>query len=362
MKLFRFANRPNANANQIPQVRVQTVHLIGPGTLRQRSEHLLFESEKSKQIRVDIEGLHDVLAYGDVRPTSDALLLMQNHGIGFSMLSPNGSNLLAHLTFETSQRALQRLIQFQSFNDARWQLLYAREVVCGKLQSTCNALRHYQRQGKTLERGILQKMERAVESASQADSVEQLRGIEGQGAALWYQQYGALLRPRWKFVTRNRRPPRDPVNALLSLGYMQLYRRCVARLEASGYEPSLGALHEFRPGRMSLACDLMEPLRVSAVDRWVYAMCQQGIVRDNDFASTAETGVRLESDQLAKVLQRFEEAWHQGNFRALLDQALANLRASLRERCSEGNSRTAKLLKQKYLNAGRYTENEAEDW
>lgn len=213
MKLFRFANRPNANANQIPQVRVQTVHLIGPGTLRQRSEHLLFESEKSKQIRVDIEGLHDVLAYGDVRPTSDALLLMQNHGVGFSMLSPNGSNLRAHLTFETSQRALQRLIQFQSFNDARWQLLYAREVVCGKLQSTGNALRHYQRQGKTLERGILQKMERAVESASQADSVQQLRGIEGQGAALWYQQYGALLRPRWKFVTRNRRPPPAPCSA-----------------------------------------------------------------------------------------------------------------------------------------------------
>ena len=92
------------------------------------------------------------------------------------------------------------------------------------------------------------------------------RQCNGVTAAL---RCGQLLRPPWRFVQRVRRPPTDPVNALLSLGYTWVLTRTVARCEAAGLEVNLGGLHDYRPGRPSLACDLMEPLRVPAVDRWV---------------------------------------------------------------------------------------------
>jgi len=319
MKFFNLGSRPKQNPGQIPHVRAATAHLIGPGKLRCEAEHLVFETEGSKQVRLDVEGLRDVMALGNVSFTADAIHLLHRNGISLSLLSSNGTYLRGRLAQDSSDRALSRLLQFQAYEDVVWQLSYARHTVIDKLVSAQTALRHYQRQGKKLTPDILQQFDRSAESARTATTVDQLRGVEGRGAALWFGEYGKLFGVNWKFDGRNRRPPRDPINSLLSLGYMQLYRRCVSRLEASGYEASLGALHEFRPGRMSLACDMMEPLRIPVVDRWVVGLCQQSMVKPGDFETSAKDGVRLKVDRLPEALGRFEEWWHQGLFRHILD-------------------------------------------
>jgi len=345
MKFFNLGIRPKQNPGQIPHVRAATAHLIGPGKLRCQAEHLVFETEGSKQIRLDIEGLKDVLAFGNVSFTADAIRLLHHHGITLSLLNRYGTYLCGSLAQDSSDRALTLLLQFQAYEDTVWQLAYARQTVIDKLASAQASLRHYQRQGKKLTPSIIQQFDLSLESARSASSVEQLRGVEGHAASLWFGEYGKLFGTRWKFDNRNRRPPRDPINSLLSLGYMQLYRRCVSRLEASGYEASLGALHEFRPGRMSLACDLMEPLRIPVVDRWVVGICQQSMVKPHDFDTTAENGVRLKADRLGDILGRFEQWWHQGLFCHILDQQVARFRDSLRERVSSDTSRAAAYLK-----------------
>ena len=97
----------------------------------------------------------------------------------------------------------------------------------------------------------------------------------GRSLCPWFEFFGKLLLPPWQLSRRVRRPPTDPVNALLSLGYTLLLQRTLAACEAVGLDAALGSLHEYHPGRPSLACDLMEPLRVPAVDRWVIALCNQ---------------------------------------------------------------------------------------
>ncbi|TVQ04250.1 MAG: CRISPR-associated endonuclease Cas1 [Planctomycetaceae bacterium] len=349
MKFFKLGSRPANNANQIPQVRAGVAHVIGPGKLRCQSEHLMFETVQGKQLRIDIEGLEEVLAYGSVTPTAEAIHLLHRHGIACTLLDPAGLKVRGRIAIDSSDRVLQRLLQFQAYEDASWQLSMAKGVVVGKLMSTQTAARHYQRQGKKLSTNLVNQFGEVIEAAQAAGSVDQLRGLEGHGAALWFGEFGKLFGSRWKFAGRNRRPPRDPINALLSLGYMQLYRRCTARLEAAGYEASLGALHEFRSGRMNLACDLMEPLRIPVVDRWVVGICQQGIIRPTEFVDGAEGGIRVEPEKLVDVLGRFEEWWHQGMFRHILDEEIAKFRRSLQEHVSQGTTRAAKLLKQRVV-------------
>lgn len=347
MKLFRFATRPQANPTQIPHVRVDAAHLIGPGKLRVDHEHLVFETEQTRQIRIDAEGLTQINAYGEIVLTGAAMRLLEQRSITLTWLNPSGSFVWGRLAHESSDRSLMRLLQFQAWDDELWQRTTARRIVIAKVTSSEAAARHYQRQGKRLEPQLLSKLQSAQQSAITADSVDKLRGIEGNVAAMWYKNYGTLFNKNWRFVSRNRRPALDPINALLSLGYMQLYRRVAAQLEARGYETTLGALHEFRPGRLSLACDLMEPLRIPVVDRWVLAICQQGIVRPHQFTKGQQIGVYLEKDALPGVLGRFEEHWHQGFFLQQLDSIIMEFASSLREHVSAGTSRAASYLKRR---------------
>jgi CRISPR-associated protein Cas1 len=167
------------------------------------------------------------------------------------------------------------------------------------------------------------------DQAAAADNLDVLRGVEGSASKAWFDLLGALLRPPWQFTHRQRRPPPDPVNALLSLGYTWLLTRTVARIEAAGLEVALGALHEYRAGRPSLACDLMEPLRVPAVDRWVVGLCNGGQLGTADFVAE-NGGVRLHSDVFGRILTTWQTHWTDGGHDEGLGELVQGVVAHLR--------------------------------
>jgi CRISPR-associated endonuclease Cas1 len=120
------------------------------------------------------------------------------------------------------------------------------------------------------------------------------------------------------------------VNALLNLGYTRLLQRASARCEAAGLELNLGALHEWRAGRPSLACDVMEPLRVPAVDRWVVALCNQGVVEPGHFVEEGG-GIRLQPGQFGRILCEWERHRSRSAQEAELDGWMARLTTWLRQ-------------------------------
>ncbi|MCM2371064.1 CRISPR-associated endonuclease Cas1, partial [Aporhodopirellula aestuarii] len=352
MRRFLFRQRPDNNVTQVPQVAVGVTHLCGAGRLHKRGNHFEFQTESGRQLRIDAGDLNEIIAYDEVTLTTSAMQLASDSGITVSWMTPGGAYLRGRLSVDQTERSLMRLMQYAAWEDRTWQTLTARQVVSEKLQTVVSATRHYQRQGRTVCKGDLGKIESAIRQCESAD-VAALRGIEGSAAAAWYQRVGIWLPNEWKFSGRNRRPPKDPVNALLSLGYMHLYRRTVARIEAAGYEASLGALHEFRPGRMSMACDLMEPLRIPVVDRFVLGMISRRMVQISDFETRKPTGCRLSSEKLPQVLGRLEEHWHQNFFVQHLDHALQRWSEGLRSRVSESTSRAAAYLKKRATRAAR---------
>jgi CRISPR-associated protein Cas1 len=129
---------------------------------------------------------------------------------------------------------------------------------------------------------------------------------------------------------RRGRPPTDPLNALLSLGYTSLLTRATARAEARGYEIYLGGLQEYRAGRPSLPCDLIEPLRVPAVDRWVLSVCGRSELTPERFTQEEGGGFRLQQGLFGRTLHSWETYWANAGLEQELETWLDRLDACLR--------------------------------
>ncbi|RMD71277.1 MAG: CRISPR-associated endonuclease Cas1 [Gammaproteobacteria bacterium] len=136
------------------------------------------------------------------------------------------------------------------------------------------------------------RIEAAMDRLDDAQDAITLQGLEGTGASAWWSALAERLRAQWGFYGRNRRPPRDPVNALLSLGYTLVAAEMEMAIHAYGLDPALGFLHEVVPGRHTLVLDLMEPLR-AGVDAFVLQSLEGGLLEPADFRCSRRDGCRL---------------------------------------------------------------------
>jgi CRISPR-associated protein Cas1 len=150
-------------------------------------------------------------------------------------------------------------------------------------------------------------MERSEEPDRELD---RLRGLEGTGGRAYFEAFGALIRQdddAFRFDGRNRRPPADPVNALLSFVYALIRHDVTSALEATGLDPQVGFLHRDRPGRPGLALDLMEELRTPLADRLVLTLINRRQVAPDGFRRDETGGVRMDDDTRKAVLVAYQK-------------------------------------------------------
>ena len=169
--------------------------------------------------------------------------------------------------------------------DEATRLLLAQRLIAGKLRAQIRCLEEAQAQRpdirKPLQDGLL-TLQRLLPTLTEATHRDAVLGVEGAGAAAYFAALTTLFPPSLNFTGRNRRSPRDPVNACLSLGYTLLHFEAVRAAYGAGLDPLLGFFHEPAYGRESLACDLIEPLR-PRLDRWVWALFRERRLRSTDF-------------------------------------------------------------------------------
>ena len=183
----------------------------------------------------------------------------------------------------------------------------------GKLHNSIVVLRHYARDYPELYDGLspaIDALQSSVSAVLEAGSLYELLGIEGDSAHRYFSVFGGLLRvgnSESLFSGRSRRPPKDPVNAALSLFYSMLSRELVTACESVGLDPQLGYLHSCRPGRASLALDLIEELRAPYVDRFVLTLFNRKQIDSADFIVDAEGGYSFSERTLKKVLGLWQQ-------------------------------------------------------
>ncbi|NRT58045.1 CRISPR-associated endonuclease Cas1 [Sphaerotilus uruguayifluvii] len=227
------------------------------------------------------------------RLDSGVLLRLAEAGASTVLLSPRTGRRVAIVLGPAHNEAAVRLAQAQRVMDPGWCVAWARAVVQAKLDRQARTLARW-RQARPDARQALTRAERGLAAARTAlaaldpaaapgfEALATLRGLEGQAARAHFAGLAAVLPPALGFAGRNRRPPRDPVNACLSLGYTLLHAEAVSATQAAGLDPLLGFYHRPAFGRESLASDLIEPLRAE-VDAWVAALLRDRTLREDHF-------------------------------------------------------------------------------
>ena len=245
--------------------------------------------------RIGLYGLSGIVVQGDALISASLLREAHDAGVTVTLLSGRGSGKPTHLFPFAGNLLRLRLAQYRCHADIDCRLTVARALVAEKIR---------QQQHWLLAHGTTITMERFVHATEEATNMNSLRGIEGAAAARYFSAWPDLWPQPWHFVNRNRRPPRDPVNALLSLGYTMALHH-IGRLSGlRGLDPLLGCLHEIHPGRPSFPLDLLEPLR-PVVDQWVWEFLGQGAIAPKQFSISPTEGCRLDKEGRTIFFERW---------------------------------------------------------
>ncbi|QDT15059.1 CRISPR-associated endonuclease Cas1 [Alienimonas californiensis] len=312
----------------------RTWHCVGPGRLGTRGPRAVFSPLHGEPVAVRTGRLDLVCCYGTVHLSAAALYRFCQAGTPIALFSADGRRVRGRLLPERPgpSAAGLRDRQFAALADPDRRRELARRFVLDKLAAQGTAARELQKRGKPGATAALHRLRNAWRRANAVDSVNALRGVEGGAAAIWFRLLAATLRPGWSFAKRVRRPPRGPVNALLSLAGTLVVERAAAAAAARGLEVDRGCLHENRPGRPSLACDLAEPLRADAVGRWTLAVCNQGRLSPADFEEHPSHGTRLKPDCFPVALADWETHWAVHDLRERLNGVVTEFVAALGRR------------------------------
>jgi CRISPR-associated protein Cas1 len=234
--------------------------------------------------RVRMAEVDQVLVFGSITLTPAAIGVLLRTDTDTVFLTARG-RYRGRLVGPGGKNVQRRIAQFERFRDERWSLDFARRVVAGKIANQRTLLLRAQREQQRDDlAAAIGAMRRAAEAAQGAATLDELRGAEGQASAAYFGVLGRCLRnSEFTFTGRTRRPPRDPVNALLSFGYTLLLTAMEAAALRAGLDPMLGALHSPEYGRASLALDLIEEFRPLMVDALALRLANRRELRREDF-------------------------------------------------------------------------------
>ncbi|MDO4851064.1 MAG: type I-C CRISPR-associated endonuclease Cas1c [Actinomycetota bacterium] len=271
-------------------------------------ENVVVRQDGQELGRIPLHTLENILCFSRSGASPALMGACASHGISLSFFDVSG-RYLAGVIGEERGNVLLRQAQYAWADDEKRSLEIARFFIVGKLYNSRWVLERYIRDhALRLDvermRAACKRLAQSTVNASQCGSADVLRGIEGDAAAEYFSALGqCVLRNQEVFalVRRTRRPPTDSMNAMLSLFYTVLMRDCASALEGVGLDPYVGFLHVVRPGRKSLALDLMEELRAVIVDRFVLAAVNNRVVNASHF-DVRETGEVLLMPEGRKAL------------------------------------------------------------
>ncbi len=277
-------------------------------------ENVLANRDKEVVARYPLHTLQTIVSFSYAGASPALMGACAEKGIGLAFCTPRG-RFLARVSGENSGNVLLRREQYRVSDDPGRSCAIARDMIFGKLSNSAASIQRTLRdhaprvEGCGLEdaagqiRGLLPQVMGLTD-------LDALRGLEGVGASAYFGVFDHLLLNRKEdffFHGRSRRPPLDRVNAMLSFAYSLLAHDCASALESVGLDAYVGFLHRDRPGRTSLALDLMEELRPCMADRFVLTLVNNRMVRPEDFQVQDSGAVLLTDDGRKKFLKAWQE-------------------------------------------------------
>lgn len=277
------------------------------------NETICVLKDQETLLRVPLLNLEGIISFGYSGASPALMGACAKRGIALSFLGRHGQ-FLARVVGETQGNVLLRKEQYRISDSETRSCLFARSFIFGKMYNHKWVLERARR-----DYALRLDAERLKSASAQIGSLlpnvlacsdlGELRGLEGNAASVYFGEFDQLIlqgKESFKFSGRQRRPPLDPVNALLSFSYTLLAHDCQAACETVGLDSYVGFLHRDRPGRASLALDLMEELRGVFADRFVLTLINRKELSGKDFEITESGAVYLKDDARKKFLMAWQ--------------------------------------------------------
>ncbi len=280
--------------------------------LSKEGEAVVVKQGEDAPLRIPIHMLSAVVLLAPAKMSPYVMALCAERDVAVSFLDAN-ARFLARVEGRMSGNVLLRKSQFRVSETPEQALLIARAFVQAKIHN-CRMLLGRAVRDHGDESGVLaacrDQLGGCLKRATAAADVDSLRGIEGEGARRYFGAFPALIRnpdPALRMDGRTRRPPKDPVNALLSFAYALLALDMRSACESVGLDPQVGFLHADRPGRASLALDLAEEFRPVIADRVVLSLLNRQQLDGRSFEREASGGVRLTDESRRTFLMEYQK-------------------------------------------------------
>ena len=306
-----------------------TLYVTRQGTyLRKDGDTVVVEKDRQVLLRLPIHNLAGLVVFGNSSVSPYLMNLCAEKGVTISYFTEQGK-FLARVEGPVSGNVHLRLAQMRAYEDGRKKADLARSFIIGKVMNARSVLMR-----RIRDHGATESLSMAVERHLQVlgrlrepfDDVASLRGMEGEAAASYFSAFNDLLvaqQDRFMISSRNRRPPMDPMNAILSYVYTLLAHECRAALEGVGLDPQIGYLHELRSGRPALALDLMEEFRAAIADRVALSLVNLKQLNARNF-TVSESGAVTMSDEARKtVLTAWQKKKQEEVVHPFLDEKIA---------------------------------------
>ncbi len=296
-------------------------HLLNTLYVTKEDAYLSLDGEnvivnRDKQIigRFPLHTLTGIISFSYSGASPALMGACAERGINLAFCTPRG-RFLARTTGESQGNVLLRRTQYRIADDPVESIKIARNFIFGKVYNCRQSIQRTRRDhGLRVNDAVLEKasdkLKEYLPLIAEANAADTLRGLEGVAANAYFDALNEMIlnnKEFFQFTTRNRRPPLDPMNALLSFTYAILANDCASALEMVGLDSYVGFLHTDRPGRCSLALDLMEELRPYMADRFVLTLINNRSLSAKDFLTQESGAVRLTDEGRKTFLKAWQE-------------------------------------------------------
>lgn len=288
------------------RILLNTLYITTPEAyLSKDGMNVVVSVEKEERFRVPVVNLECIVTFGYMGASPGLMKLCVDNNVSLTFMTPQG-HFIARVQGPTQGNVLLRKKQYALSEDENVALHLAKLFIIGKVFNARRVLQRFLR-----DNDVIEDVELAVnqldwnrKSIERADAMDSLRGEEGRAANVYFGVFDHLIlnqKDDFSFNGRSRRPPKDEVNAMLSFVYTLLANDVTAALESVGLDPYVGFMHSLRPGRASLALDMMEELRPYLADRLVLSLINRRQVTAKDFICQSDNGFVM-SDGCRKEL------------------------------------------------------------
>lgn len=277
-------------------------------------ENIIIKQEDSILARYPFHNLEDIVLFSYLGMSPKLMQKCIEHGIGVSYLTPAG-RFIARLRGESKGNILLRRKQYRVADDENESLNISKTIIIAKIYNEKWIIERYVRQYENRIDTVYLKnssnyLTGLLKRAGEVQDIDELRGIEGVAQVKYFSCFDEMIlnqKEDFKFEVRSRRPPLNPINAMLSYIYSILSNDVASALESVGLDAYAGFMHTDRPGRISLALDLVEELRAPVADRFVLSLINNNQVKKDDFIFEDNGSVLIKDDSKKNIVRLWQE-------------------------------------------------------